>query len=1151
MNQAINDCLNGWNSLGKAFCGYAGSAFVQSALLVILLLALDVLWHKRVRAVFRYCVWLLVLLKLVLPPTLSLPTGIGYWVGDHLPIATDVSERVSLPMGDGRLEQHPPAAAQVSATAPPVPPSPEVAEPAAPAAPAVVPPTSLTWQGIVLLFWSAGVLAFVALVAQRLRFVCGLVAASTPAGPELLGLLEECARQMGVRRPVALRTLDTLPSPAVCGLRRPTILMPAALVERLSPEGLQAALIHELAHIRRADLWINAVQTLLQIVYFYNPFVWLANAVIRRTCEEAVDETVLVTLGGRAKNYSNTLIDISEMAFWKADFGLRLVGVAESRRILQRRIKHMLTRPIPKNTRIGTLGTIMILVVAAVLLPMARGTQGRQGGTSSLMDRVQQEDDAELSEMIRTAVANHKGASEKEILEITRRVTQSRAQILLLDAQIAQVARDLEATSASAETREKLLLTKKELETRRTTEMANLREALGIVPRPPLAPQSTANPTAFKLSPADGAKGVGVNNLELTWLAGDKAKAHNVYLGLGPENLTLLGQVQQAGAKVSHLKCNTKYYWRVDEIQGDGSVAIGNVYAFTTGGLVAWWKLDEESGDIAHDSSGSGNAGTLAGNPKWQPAGGRVGGALEFDGRGSFVRIGNETPFNVATAVSVGAWIKVHAFDRLFQTIVAKGDYSWRLARDRDRDALAFGAGPYEDKRMVRGEINVNDGKWHHVVGVGDGDNLSLYVDGVLDQAVTVRGQMRIDSTQVYIGENSEPTRGARYWNGWIDELCVFTYALSADEVKTLHAGTTPTALTAPPVSSEARILFAPLDTRARTVPAPRAELPFREQPTANLNAWLNLNVVDQRVYATDTLRPMLSDWSQWHFKPVGLLSDKETLDYVRTRLADKSSRPIRIDLYHHAGATASAAAELRGRILALIQETNAAAEAEVRLQPLNWVGTGTATYYLRANEIRTLYPRSVRMPDRGSRWMASGRVAPEDLEQHILWRLTFPGNVPVTVRIEYDEASANLARQVADTVKATAKRLGSAELVEVTGALVEPVPDTLFLGRWEALSIGEIKTIEVQPKGICLLTTREGSQAVKPGATESCPWVPITGDVIFSVEKDQIIKTPYLEVYRGHVNTEGDLVVDRVGIYPQGSIHLRNSAPMVFRKVQ
>lgn len=65
------------------------------------------------------------------------------------------------------------------------------------------------------------------------------------------------------------------------------------------------------------DVWVNSVQTFLQFIYFYNPFVWFANSIICRVCEQAVD-TVLVTLGDQAKNYSNTLIDIGEMAFWRA-----------------------------------------------------------------------------------------------------------------------------------------------------------------------------------------------------------------------------------------------------------------------------------------------------------------------------------------------------------------------------------------------------------------------------------------------------------------------------------------------------------------------------------------------------------------------------------------------------------------------------------------------------------------------------------------------------------------------------------------------------------------------------------------------------------------------------------------------------------------
>jgi ketosteroid isomerase-like protein len=154
-------------------------------------------------------------------------------------------------------------------------------------------------------------------------------------------------------------------------LFRPVILMPKAILDKMSPDNLKAVLIHELAHIKRGDLWVNALQTILQVIYFYNPFVWLANAIVRRIREQAVDEMVLVALGSEAKSYSNTLIDIAEMAFWRANLSLRLIGVAESKKSLERRIKHMLTRPIPKSAKVSVFGLLSIMVMATVLLPMA------------------------------------------------------------------------------------------------------------------------------------------------------------------------------------------------------------------------------------------------------------------------------------------------------------------------------------------------------------------------------------------------------------------------------------------------------------------------------------------------------------------------------------------------------------------------------------------------------------------------------------------------------------------------------------------------------------------------------------------------------------------------------------------------------------
>jgi len=371
MNEIINNSLIGLNKVGGVFYAYAASVFIQSALLVILLFVIDLLLRKRVRAVFRYCVWLLVLVKLILPPMLSLPTGIGYWAGDHLPTSNMAFDAVAL--------EH----ARPSGEMPLVRPSENIAGDDSAIAPADSALTALTWQAVVFLMWLAGVLAFLAVLVQRIRFVRELVTASCPAGNDLTSLLEQCRRQTAVRRDIKLRLSEAVPSPAVCGLVRPTILMPSSLIEKLSPEGLRATLVHELAHITRGDLWVNSVQTFLQVVYFYNPFVWFANSIIRKVCEEAVDETVLVVLGGQAKNYSNTLIDIGETVFWKADLGLRLIGVAESKKALQWRIKHMLNRPIPKSSKLGVVGIAVLFVIAAVLLPMAKAEKSDQNSRTA------------------------------------------------------------------------------------------------------------------------------------------------------------------------------------------------------------------------------------------------------------------------------------------------------------------------------------------------------------------------------------------------------------------------------------------------------------------------------------------------------------------------------------------------------------------------------------------------------------------------------------------------------------------------------------------------------------------------------------------------------------------------------------------------
>ncbi len=376
------------NTAGRDFVGFALPMLIQSSLLILILLVVNSILRTRVRAVFRYWIWMLVLVKLVLPPSLWSPVSLGTWFGDKLEVPTTalLEAPESSPVESPSVELSPAMANVFSRpprmfvdpprpepmAAPPSPLPTEVTERAAPMD--LLPAVSLNWQGFVLLAWLAVVTALLLLLAQRTFFVRSLVAQAEEAGGAMLRELNQCRQRLGLRRPIALRLSPNAVSPAVCGLIRPVILVPQNLASRLHGTDLQAVLFHELAHVRRGDLWLNLVQTLLQIVYFYNPLVWLANAIIRRIREEAVDETVLVALGEAAPQYPDTLINVAKLALARRPvLSLRLVGVVESKSALTSRVKHILNRPLPKSARLGLLGVLVVFLVAAVLLPMAKG----------------------------------------------------------------------------------------------------------------------------------------------------------------------------------------------------------------------------------------------------------------------------------------------------------------------------------------------------------------------------------------------------------------------------------------------------------------------------------------------------------------------------------------------------------------------------------------------------------------------------------------------------------------------------------------------------------------------------------------------------------------------------------------------------------
>jgi len=202
--------------------------------------------------------------------------------------------------------------------------------------------------------------------------------------------------------------------------------------------------------------------------------------------------------------------------------------------------------------------------------------------------------------------------------------------------------------------------------------------------------------------------------------------------------------------------------------------------------LIAHWKLNEEVGNTAYDSIGSYDS-ILRGEPLWQPDGGKVGGALQFDGIDDYV----ETDFVLNPAdgsLSAFAWIKGGAPG---QTIISQIDgtrgagSAWLCTDPSDGRLITKLMHP--PFSPLESESVITDGLWHHVGVVYDFDGLHrcLYLDGV-EVAKDISPVAAVGSDGgLYIGAANDLNTGS-FSSGLIDDVRIYDVALTAEEIEAL-----------------------------------------------------------------------------------------------------------------------------------------------------------------------------------------------------------------------------------------------------------------------------------------------------------------------------------------------------------------------------
>lgn len=399
--------------------------------LLILIVGLLSRWLCRNRPHVTHALWVVVLLKALTPPIWSSPSGLFSWLQ-----TPQASEEIVEPIP---AEEPPPAPAAISPTMLDVPEESlaEISEPLPPAIPEAEawdqvppipadlvfaeaamdveelqpafpqpaetesPPSRPIWIPLILAVWITGALGSLLLALAR-WLVCWreIRRALVVHDPLAQELFETLKTRLRVRRKVRLLISQSRIGPAVVGLVRPTVLIPARVMAGKSASDLEPILAHELIHIRRGDLWVGWLQVLAEAVWWFHPLIRFAGRWLKHEAERCCDEEVIGELGYRPVRYARVLLDVLELKHILKPVPV-LPGVKPVE-ITSKRLERIMLLGQGCRKRTPWWCWLMMLLAAALTLPGAAFVAEAKDKTKRKERRAEQESPSANSSVAQT-----------------------------------------------------------------------------------------------------------------------------------------------------------------------------------------------------------------------------------------------------------------------------------------------------------------------------------------------------------------------------------------------------------------------------------------------------------------------------------------------------------------------------------------------------------------------------------------------------------------------------------------------------------------------------------------------------------------------------------------------------------------------------
>ncbi len=225
--------------------------------------------------------------------------------------------------------------------------------------------------------WSIGLLFFL------LRFLVGFRQMQQCRRKGLLPIPDswqqrflELAKEMGVKSS-NLRLGESLRTkvPILIGHFKPLVLLPAGTLTQTPPEYIEAVLKHELAHIRRNDFLTSVIQNFIEVVFYFNPFVWWMSARIREEREHCCDD-LAIQHACRPGTYAKALFHFRQMV--EEPYPVQAVAFLKKRSQLLSRLQRLLLpeATLTSQKKYTMEKTVFALIALSATIFLAFQTQG-------------------------------------------------------------------------------------------------------------------------------------------------------------------------------------------------------------------------------------------------------------------------------------------------------------------------------------------------------------------------------------------------------------------------------------------------------------------------------------------------------------------------------------------------------------------------------------------------------------------------------------------------------------------------------------------------------------------------------------------------------------------------------------------------------